>query len=129
MFCYNQRAPNAEFSLISLKMNILKSQVQRQQQIEQVTKNVERNGLPVSIATIESKQSQRQSSNERTSPKRNQFKKLGANHIANDAQLATKMVRNTPRNLQDVPSAYDIKPEQAPKNIYHQSALARMAEE
>lgn len=39
------------------------------------------------------------------------------------------MVRQTPRNLQDVPSAYDIKPEQAPKNIYHQSALARMAEE
>ena len=39
------------------------------------------------------------------------------------------MVRQTPRNLQDVPSAYDVKPEQAPKNIYQQSALARMAEE
>mgnify|MGYP006889568105 CR=1 FL=1 len=38
-------------------------------------------------------------------------------------------MKQTPRNLQDVPSAFDIKPEQAPKNIYSQSAMARMAEE
>lgn len=39
------------------------------------------------------------------------------------------LVRQTPRNLQDVPSAYDVRPEQAPKNLYNQSAMARMAEE
>ncbi len=40
-----------------------------------------------------------------------------------------QMVRQAPRNLQDVPSAYDVRPEQPPKNIYSQSAMARMAEE
>ena len=35
----------------------------------------------------------------------------GQRVVVNDAQLATQMVRKTPRNLQDVPSAYDIKPE------------------
>ena len=52
----------------------------------------------------------------------------GSSNVS-DAQLATKLVRHTPRNLQDVPSAYDIRPENAPKNIYQQSAMARMAEE
>ena len=39
-------------------MNLLKSQVQRQQQIEQVSKNAMANGLPVSIPAIESKSPQ-----------------------------------------------------------------------
>ena len=43
-------------------MNLLKSQVQRQQQIEQVSKNVMNNGLPVAISNIDSMQSPAKSS-------------------------------------------------------------------
>ena len=42
-----------------------------------------------------------------------------------DAHLATKMVKQTPRNLLDLPSAHDVSPERAPMNIYHKSSLAR----
>ena len=41
-------------------------------------------------------------------------------------QFATKMAKKTPRNLQEVPSAHDISPVNAPKNIYEQSSMARM---
>ena len=48
-----------------------------------------------------------------------------ASKDAIDATYATKVVKQTPRNLMDVPSAYDLSPEHAPRNIYSISSLAR----
>jgi hypothetical protein len=44
-------------------------------------------------------------------------------------RFAAKMSRQTPRNLQDVPSAFDIGPSNAPTNIHSQSAMQRMKQE
>ena len=44
----------------------------------------------------------------------------------NPSQYAAKLAKKTPRNLQEVPSAHDIDPVNAPKNIYDQSSMARM---
>ena len=41
------------------------------------------------------------------------------------SQFAAKMAKKTPRNLQEVPSAHDISPVNAPKNIYERSSMAR----
>jgi hypothetical protein len=40
--------------------------------------------------------------------------------------FAAKLKRQQPRNLQEMPSAYEIGPENAPINVYQQSALRRL---
>ena len=43
--------------------------------------------------------------------------------------MASRLVKQTPRNLHDVASAYDLSPEHPPQNIYSVSSMVRVNQE
>ena len=96
-------------------MNFLKSQVQRNQQIEQVNR--------VMNPLYESKPEFRVHSLSK-SPRHSRTDE--PDNIKDPLRFAAMLQRYTPRNLQEVASAFDIGPDNAPANIYNQPTMQRM---
>jgi hypothetical protein len=52
-----------------------------------------------------------------------------ADSMRDPLRFAAMLQRHTPRNLQEVASALDIGPDNAPQNIYNQPTMQRMMQQ